>query len=183
MDRTKGLFFFDNTYRPCPLDQQYIGVSVKKPLQRFQLMNEICYKKVLDCAGKHQVWSVGRCGKVWGRFNPTQPKSSLTELLLHRSPCTAARRLPSATSETFYNEHGVSLTPACTQVLIFVHSRKETAKTTSHALSHCICQRHHAPLNPTCAQVLIFVHSRKETTKTARFPSSHLLPSLSCNRC
>ena len=55
LDRTKGLFFFDNTYRPCPLDQQYIGVSVKKPLQRFQLMNEICYKKVLDCAGKHQV--------------------------------------------------------------------------------------------------------------------------------
>jgi len=28
------------------LAQQYIGVSVKKPLQRFQLMNEICYKKV-----------------------------------------------------------------------------------------------------------------------------------------
>ncbi len=42
----KGLFYFDNTYRPCPLAQQYIGVSVKKPLQRFQLMNEICYQKV-----------------------------------------------------------------------------------------------------------------------------------------
>lgn len=32
--------------RPCPLAQQYIGVTVKKPLQRFQLMNEICYTKV-----------------------------------------------------------------------------------------------------------------------------------------
>jgi hypothetical protein len=32
--------------RPCPLAQQYIGVTVKKPLQRFQLMNEICYNKV-----------------------------------------------------------------------------------------------------------------------------------------
>ena len=42
----KGLFYFDNSFRPCPLAQQYIGVSVKKPLQRFQLMNEICYKKV-----------------------------------------------------------------------------------------------------------------------------------------
>ena len=42
----KGLFHFDNSYRPEPLAQQYIGVSVKKPLQRFQLMNEICYKKV-----------------------------------------------------------------------------------------------------------------------------------------
>lgn len=51
----RGLFYFDNSYRPCPLQQQYIGVTVKKPLQRFQLMNEICYNKVLDAAGKHQV--------------------------------------------------------------------------------------------------------------------------------
>lgn len=42
----KGLFHFDNSYRPCPLAQQYIGITVKKPLQRFQLMNEICYDKV-----------------------------------------------------------------------------------------------------------------------------------------
>ena len=53
--RDAGLFYFDNSYRPCPLAQQYIGVTVKKPLQRFQLMNEICYTKVLDCAGRHQV--------------------------------------------------------------------------------------------------------------------------------
>lgn len=51
----KGLFHFDNSFRPCPLAQQYIGVTVKKPLQRFQLMNEICYDKVMEAAGKHQV--------------------------------------------------------------------------------------------------------------------------------
>jgi len=50
-----GLFYFDNSFRPCPLAQQYIGVSIKKPLQRFQLMNEICYNKVMEAAGKHQV--------------------------------------------------------------------------------------------------------------------------------
>ena len=46
-----GLFYFDTSYRPCPLAQQYVGITVKKPLQRFQLMNEICYKKVrmLSC--------------------------------------------------------------------------------------------------------------------------------------
>lgn len=44
--REKGLFFFDGSYRPCPLAQQYIGINIKKPLQRFQLMNEICYSKV-----------------------------------------------------------------------------------------------------------------------------------------
>jgi pre-mRNA-splicing helicase BRR2 len=51
----KGLFFFDNSYRPVPLQQQYIGVTEKKALKRFQLMNEICYEKVLQQAGKNQV--------------------------------------------------------------------------------------------------------------------------------
>ncbi|KAL0373041.1 UNVERIFIED_CONTAM: DExH-box ATP-dependent RNA helicase DExH12 [Sesamum calycinum] len=41
----KGLFHFDNSYRPVPLAQQYIGITVKKPLQRFQLMNDVCYEK------------------------------------------------------------------------------------------------------------------------------------------
>uniref|UniRef100_A0A0E0KIW7 RNA helicase n=1 Tax=Oryza punctata TaxID=4537 RepID=A0A0E0KIW7_ORYPU len=50
-----GLFHFDNSYRPCPLAQQYIGITVKKPFQRFQLMNQICYEKVMAAAGKHQV--------------------------------------------------------------------------------------------------------------------------------
>ncbi|KAL7083867.1 hypothetical protein ACP275_14G188400 [Erythranthe tilingii] len=51
----KGLFHFDNNYRPVPLAQQYIGITVKKPLQRFQLMNDVCYEKVVGVAGKHQV--------------------------------------------------------------------------------------------------------------------------------
>jgi len=42
-----GLFFFDNSFRPVPLQQQYIGVSEKKALKRLTLMNEICYEKVL----------------------------------------------------------------------------------------------------------------------------------------
>ncbi|CAI7778036.1 unnamed protein product, partial [Closterium sp. NIES-53] len=55
VDLDKGLFYFDNSFRPCPLAQQYIGITVRKPLQRFQLMNEICYEKVVECAGRHQV--------------------------------------------------------------------------------------------------------------------------------
>lgn len=51
--------------RPCPLAQQYIGVTVKKPLQRFQLMNEICYSKV---GGR---WMVGRgAGAKWQESSP-----------------------------------------------------------------------------------------------------------------
>ncbi|XP_010425675.1 PREDICTED: DExH-box ATP-dependent RNA helicase DExH12-like isoform X2 [Camelina sativa] len=55
VDLKKGLFKFDSSYRPVSLHQQYIGITVKKPLHRFQLMNDLCYQKVLAGAGKHQV--------------------------------------------------------------------------------------------------------------------------------
>ena len=52
---SESLFFFDNSYRPCPLQQQYIGITEKKALKRFQLMNDIVYEKVMEEAGKNQV--------------------------------------------------------------------------------------------------------------------------------
>jgi pre-mRNA-splicing helicase BRR2 len=55
VDPERGLFFFDNSFRPVPLQQQYIGITEKKAIKRFQLMNEICYEKVMACAGKSQV--------------------------------------------------------------------------------------------------------------------------------
>ncbi|KAF3629041.1 U5 small nuclear ribonucleoprotein kDa helicase [Capsicum annuum] len=55
VDLNKGLFHFDNSYRPVPLAQQYIGITVEKPLQRFQLMNDVCNEKVISGAGKQQV--------------------------------------------------------------------------------------------------------------------------------
>ena len=33
----KGLFYFDNSFRPVPLEQSYIGISEKKALKRFQV--------------------------------------------------------------------------------------------------------------------------------------------------
>ncbi|KAL6051437.1 U5 small nuclear ribonucleoprotein helicase [Balamuthia mandrillaris] len=54
VDPDTGLFYFDNRYRPVPLEQQYIGVTERKALKRFQIMNEICYEKVVKLAGKHQ---------------------------------------------------------------------------------------------------------------------------------
>ncbi|XP_053694664.1 U5 small nuclear ribonucleoprotein 200 kDa helicase [Sabethes cyaneus] len=50
-----GLFYFDNSYRPVALEQQYIGVTEKKALKRFQVMNDIVYEKVMEHAGKNQV--------------------------------------------------------------------------------------------------------------------------------
>ncbi len=50
-----GLFYFDASYRPVPLQQQFIGITVKKAFKRSQLMNEICYQKVIEEAGKNQI--------------------------------------------------------------------------------------------------------------------------------
>ncbi|GAW10525.1 Sec63-domain-containing protein [Lentinula edodes] len=69
-----GLFYFDATFRPCALHQQFIGITEKKAIKRYTLMNEITYEKILD----------------------------------QLSPSTSGGR---------------------NQSLVFVHSRKETAKT------------------------------------------------------
>ncbi|EEB07212.1 U5 snRNP complex subunit Brr2 [Schizosaccharomyces japonicus yFS275] len=50
-----GLFYFDSSYRPCPLQQEFIGVTEKKPIKRLQVLNEACYEKVMEHAGKNQV--------------------------------------------------------------------------------------------------------------------------------
>ncbi|KAF9914159.1 DEIH-box ATPase [Lobosporangium transversale] len=67
----RGMFHFDGTWRPCPLKQEFIGITEKKAIKRFQVMNEVTYEKVME--------------------HVTQPEGD--------------------------------------QVLIFVHSRKETGKT------------------------------------------------------
>jgi len=52
----KGLFFFDGTFRPIPLQMQYVGISERSAFKRFQLQNEICYEKVsTQRRGGHQV--------------------------------------------------------------------------------------------------------------------------------
>jgi pre-mRNA-splicing helicase BRR2 len=43
----KGLFFFDHSFRPVPLQMQYIGITERNAFKRMQLQNEICYEKAL----------------------------------------------------------------------------------------------------------------------------------------
>jgi pre-mRNA-splicing helicase BRR2 len=51
-----GLFHFDGSFRPCPLQQCFVGITAKKALKRFQLMNELTYDKVkLQVEGGNQV--------------------------------------------------------------------------------------------------------------------------------
>lgn len=51
----RGLFYFDNSFRPVSLQQQYIGITEKKAVKRFQIMSMIVYEKIMEKAGRHQV--------------------------------------------------------------------------------------------------------------------------------
>lgn len=55
VDENNGLFYFDASYRPCPLAQQFIGITEKNSFKKTISMNEACYDKILEAAGKHQV--------------------------------------------------------------------------------------------------------------------------------
>lgn len=48
-----GVFLF--SFRPVPLEQTYVGITEKKAIKRFQIMNEIVYEKIMEHAGKNQV--------------------------------------------------------------------------------------------------------------------------------
>ena len=50
----------DLCYRPVPLEQTYVGITEKKVVKRFQVMNEIVYDKVMEHAGKNQVGKFSR---------------------------------------------------------------------------------------------------------------------------
>ncbi|CAF0874013.1 unnamed protein product, partial [Didymodactylos carnosus] len=51
----EGLFHFNNSYRPVPLEQQYIGITEKKAIKRYQIMNDLVYEKAIGQAGKNQI--------------------------------------------------------------------------------------------------------------------------------
>jgi pre-mRNA-splicing helicase BRR2 len=54
VDVDKGLFFFDGSYRPCPLKQQFVAITEKKAVKRLSLMNEIVYEKIIEELDKNQ---------------------------------------------------------------------------------------------------------------------------------
>ena len=51
VDPMRGVFHFDGSYRPCPLRQEFIGVTDKKAIKQLKTMNDVCYTKVLDQVG------------------------------------------------------------------------------------------------------------------------------------
>ncbi len=52
VDPIKGLFHFDGSFRPCPLRQEFIGVTDKKAIKQLKTMNDVCYIKVMEQVGE-----------------------------------------------------------------------------------------------------------------------------------
>eukprot|EP00735_Rhodelphis_limneticus_P001287 TRINITY_DN11874_c0_g1::TRINITY_DN11874_c0_g1_i1::g.16521::m.16521 TRINITY_DN11874_c0_g1::TRINITY_DN11874_c0_g1_i1::g.16521 ORF type:complete len:277 (-),score=78.16,sp/Q9FNQ1/DEXHE_ARATH/63.24/9e-104,sp/Q9FNQ1/DEXHE_ARATH/36.59/2e-33,DEAD/PF00270.24/8.2e-26,DEAD/PF00270.24/3.9e+03,ResIII/PF04851.10/3.9e-09,ResIII/PF04851.10/4.1e+03,SNF2_N/PF00176.18/0.00013,AAA/PF00004.24/0.034,AAA/PF00004.24/8,AAA_19/PF13245.1/0.015,AAA_19/PF13245.1/3.2e+03,AAA_22/PF13401.1/0.034,AAA_11/PF13086.1/0.038,YdfZ/PF len=44
----RGLFHFDASFRPIPLDQVFIGVKEHNPMKRLVKMNQVCYDKLIQ---------------------------------------------------------------------------------------------------------------------------------------
>ena len=54
VDPQKGLFHFDGSFRPCPLRQEFVGVTDKKAIKQLKTMNDVCYNKVLEHVGQNK---------------------------------------------------------------------------------------------------------------------------------
>lgn len=48
VNSNSGLFYFDSSYRPVPLETSFVGVSEKSFFARQSIMDEVCYQKVVD---------------------------------------------------------------------------------------------------------------------------------------
>ncbi|KAK0633434.1 Sec63 Brl domain-containing protein [Immersiella caudata] len=54
VDPQTGLFHFDGSFRPCPLRQEFIGVTERKAIKQLKTMNDITYNKVIEHVGTHR---------------------------------------------------------------------------------------------------------------------------------
>lgn len=54
VDPEHGMFHFDGTYRPCPLRQEFIGITEKKAIKQLKTMNDVTYTKVLEHVGTNR---------------------------------------------------------------------------------------------------------------------------------
>ncbi|KAL2262858.1 hypothetical protein VTK26DRAFT_9245 [Humicola hyalothermophila] len=54
VDFEKGMFHFDSSFRPCPLRQEFIGVTDRKAIKQLKTMNDVTYQKVLEHVGQNR---------------------------------------------------------------------------------------------------------------------------------
>ena len=99
VDPEVGLFFFDASYRPVGLKQQFIGVTEKKAIKRLQTINEVCYEKVLNQAGKSQTLVF-----VHSRKETAKTAKFLRDMAMEKETLSQFINPSTATREILLNE-------------------------------------------------------------------------------
>jgi pre-mRNA-splicing helicase BRR2 len=99
VDRKVGLFHFDGSFRPCPLQQSYVGVAEKKVMKRYQVMNEITYEKCAAEAGKNQILVF-----VHSRKETAKTAKALRDLAIEHETIVKFLRQDSASREILQQE-------------------------------------------------------------------------------
>jgi pre-mRNA-splicing helicase BRR2 len=110
----KGLFFFDNSFRPVPLEQIYVGITEKKAIKRVLLSNEICYEKVIERAGKHPILIF-----VHSRKETVRTAKMIRDMALSKDELHKLLRDDSATKEILKTEGDNSISNDVKDLLPF----------------------------------------------------------------
>ncbi|CAK9439905.1 uncharacterized protein LODBEIA_P40050 [Lodderomyces beijingensis] len=50
----RGVFYFDQTYRPCPLEQKFVAIKEQKALKKKIAINEACHDQTYKCLKSNQ---------------------------------------------------------------------------------------------------------------------------------
>jgi pre-mRNA-splicing helicase BRR2 len=96
----KGLFFFDHSYRPVPLQMQYIGLTERNAFKRVQMQNEICYDRAVTQRRNNQQILIF----VHSRAETAKTAKALRDLALERDDASRFCRDGSATQEILKEE-------------------------------------------------------------------------------
>ncbi|CAK9111167.1 unnamed protein product [Durusdinium trenchii] len=108
----KGLHYFGNHFRPVPLEQTYIGVTDKKAIKRFNTMNEVCYEKLMENAGKNQVLIF-----VHSRKETVKTAQTLRDLAMQNDTLAKFLQEDSASREILQTEAQEMKTPEVQDLL------------------------------------------------------------------
>jgi len=110
-----GMFFFDHSYRPVPLQMQYVGITERNAFRRFQLQNEICYEKATSQRKNGNQMLIF----VHSRAETGKTAKALRDLALERDELNFFVREGGATQEILREELGTVKNADLKEVLPF----------------------------------------------------------------
>ncbi|SCV04303.1 LAMI_0H15038g1_1 [Lachancea mirantina] len=97
-----NLFYFDPSFRPCPLAQQFCGVTKGGALQKVNELNLICYEKVLESVKSNNQVIVF----VHSRKDTTRTARFLKERLLQEDTLRFVQNPEAGANEILKRESG-----------------------------------------------------------------------------